>query len=88
MIINSLTFYFYFISFLFINNWTYSSAFFSSAMILIKFTYSLLILLIFIGLTSQCVHDHFAHKSQKHFFNDLDEGRRLQETESGRYLLK
>jgi hypothetical protein len=35
--------------------------------------------------SSHCMHDHFAHKIHKHYYNDF-EGRRLQqETESGRY---
>lgn len=38
----------------------------------------LLAIIILLSLANSCIHDHFAHDTEHHFYNDLDEGRRLE----------
>lgn len=44
------------------------------------------VVLIFILTASahDCVHDHFAHNTTKHFYDDLTDARLLQTAEEGR----
>lgn len=45
---------------------------------------SLVTLVMMVMSYQDCVHDHFAHNTTKHFYKDLSESRRMQSVEEGR----
>ena len=49
----------------------------------ILFTFTIIFTIIY----CDCVHDHFAHNTTKHFYDDLTDARLLQNAEDGRYSI-